>query len=107
MAPLTRRHTPGPWSLDVTRAIFGKDFTGQWKAIVDRVRGGSPTQADANARLIVAAPELLEELIRLTNESSGFLSMAAASTHGYTNIAVLRERISNAQDAIVKATWGA
>lgn len=62
-----RTHTPGPWSLDATRMILGKDFTGQWKAITDRVRGGSPMQADANARLIAAAPELLATLQRLVD----------------------------------------
>lgn len=51
-------HTPGPWKLQATRTVLGKCFTGEWKEVVSRVRGGSPGEADANTRLIAAAPEL-------------------------------------------------
>jgi hypothetical protein len=44
------------------RMILGRAFDGSEKAIVDRVRGGTPEEADANARLIAAAPELLDAL---------------------------------------------
>lgn len=55
-------HTPGPWETNGLhgREVWGRDFTGNLKAITERVRGGSPEQAQANARLIAAAPDLLE-----------------------------------------------
>ena len=56
------KHTPGPWQLRSDRGIEGKSFDGMWKNICDKVRGGSPGEADANTRLIVAAPELLAAL---------------------------------------------
>ncbi len=52
-------HTPGPWTLE-GRMVLGRAFDGSEKAIVECVRGGSPDEADANATLITAAPELLE-----------------------------------------------
>lgn len=55
-------HTPGPWTLDASRMILGPCFTGELKAIVERVRGGNPREADANARLIASAPTLAADL---------------------------------------------
>jgi hypothetical protein len=51
-------HTLAPWTLD-GRTVLGRAFDGSMHAIVERVRGGSPGEADANARLIAAAPDLL------------------------------------------------
>ena len=59
-------HTPGPWLAKFgllgggDRSVYGRAFDGSFKYICDRVRGGSPEQAEANARLIAAAPDLLE-----------------------------------------------
>ena len=63
----TTKHTPGPWTALIPRIphtrlhrmILGRAFDGSEKAIVDRVRGGSQEQANANAYLIAAAPDLL------------------------------------------------
>lgn len=55
-------HTPGPWRLDGKRAVEAQAFDGSWKHIASPIRGGSPEQADANATLIAAAPDLLKEL---------------------------------------------
>jgi hypothetical protein len=54
-------HTSGPWTVD-GRAVLGQAFDHSAKMIVDRVRGGSPEAADANARLIAAAPTMYQEL---------------------------------------------
>jgi hypothetical protein len=66
-------HTPGPWKTEVPRSpitklsaddrmILALAFDGSQKAIVDRVRGGTPEQANANALLIAASPDLLASL---------------------------------------------
>lgn len=66
-------HTPGPWKTQVPRLLITtlatKDrmvlahaFDGSEKAIVDRVRGGTPEQANGNALLIAAAPMMYQEL---------------------------------------------
>lgn len=53
-------HTPGEWKL-AGREVLGQSFAGTW-CLICKVSGGSPRAADANARLIAAAPELLEAL---------------------------------------------
>jgi hypothetical protein len=55
-------HTPGPWTLGASREILGRAFDGSARNICDTVRGGSPEAAEANARLIAAAPEMLDAL---------------------------------------------
>lgn len=63
--------TPGLWRIDANtspaagRAIEARAFDGSWRYVVERVRGGSPEQAEANARLIAAAPELLAACQRM------------------------------------------
>lgn len=53
-------HTKGPWNLDDgLRTVEGRDAWGNWRTICSPVRGGSPEEADFNARLIAAAPDLL------------------------------------------------
>lgn len=52
------QHTPGLWTIGPRREIFGQAFDSSARQICDKVRGGSPEAADANARLIAAAPEL-------------------------------------------------
>lgn len=104
--------TPGPWRVFseslgdglllvdvVTTAIISNN---QALTICELTNGDKLTDL-TNARLIAAAPDLLTALIKLTNESAGFLAMSDPCTHGRTNRAVLRERIRLAQDAIAKA----
>jgi hypothetical protein len=51
-------HTPGPWQL-YGRNVFGQAFASSSRCIA-QVSDLSPETADSNARLITAAPELLE-----------------------------------------------
>lgn len=66
-------HTRGPWTTRVPaipitklaaedRMILAPAFDGSLRAIVDRVRGGTPAEANANAQLIAAAPMMYHEL---------------------------------------------
>lgn len=67
---MTTKHTPGPWS--VTKAKHGVDMSHYVvalatpdrndRALVVHAEQGDDGQGDANARLIAAAPELLEAL---------------------------------------------
>lgn len=60
----TISHTPGPWTLAGGRVI--ETTSGEFA--VNRTTGDgwrrSPRELDANARLVAAAPELLEALRR-------------------------------------------
>jgi hypothetical protein len=53
--------TPGPWRLDgdhIVAGLYGEDRIGS-------PLGDTPEQAEANGRLIAAAPELYEALVGL------------------------------------------
>lgn len=60
---MTSKHTPGPWRLDPCWDIIGN--TDQGTGVVCDVTHGAyfqPGEAEANGRLIAAAPELLDAL---------------------------------------------
>lgn len=62
------KHTPGPWGiLDVDlyktmRAEVGYHTEGEQWVPIASITGCGPYERDANARLIAAAPEMLEAL---------------------------------------------
>ena len=92
-------HTPGPWEHTGQGDIVGKEDNGFGLGYVDvcsvylrTVRG----RTNANARLIAAAPELLEALQAV---DVLFGHLATDSTQ--------RIWIANARAAIAKATTGA
>ena len=65
-------HTPGPWVAHYSDKfdnyqIFGAGKTGLRPWICNTKCESVPAHHDANARLIAAAPRLLEELQRLVN----------------------------------------
>jgi len=73
---MSAQHTPGPWRLDEERddyelSIVGKPtwpcnrfgIKGEWNvAKIDDLMEEYPGEAKANARLIAAAPDLLDSL---------------------------------------------
>jgi hypothetical protein len=69
------------------------------------MRARSDEEAKANARLIAAAPELLDALRSLTNSADGlsFREEGVRSVVGNTNWRVLREHIDAARAVIAKA----
>jgi len=111
-APLVNRaqHTPGPWHVTgEVKAVKGIDeplFCGEiteprqpgWRGTIARVQscdfinGITREEAEANARLIAAAPDLLEALERIAYSAH---ADTAPTLRGY------------AQDALAKATGAA
>ena len=88
------KHTPGPWTHEGQGDITGIEDNGFGRGPVDvcsvylrAVEG----RHEANARLIAAAPDLLEALERL-------VSAARDVGHGYMD-----QAIDNAESAIAKA----
>ncbi|MEI0850018.1 hypothetical protein [Pseudomonas aeruginosa] len=70
-------HTPGPW-VSRNNMVFGGE-----KCICSNVNAASPTPQNiaedvamsiANARLMAAAPELLEALIAMEREKSDYMT---------------------------------
>lgn len=52
------KHTPGPWLIEVNGFIIAPDGF----SVADCDRGRDVNEADANARLIAAAPDMLMAL---------------------------------------------
>lgn len=96
------KFTPGPWRYDGHAYIFGPK-----REMVAMIRGtGENLPEEANARLIAAAPELLDELKRLKQEINGALHAFETTIRaaiGNTNFAVIQARIKAAETVISKA----
>jgi hypothetical protein len=61
-------HTPGPWEND-RQTVYS--VNGVHEQEIAEVYGNADGNAEANARLIAAAPELLEALKRITDAIEG------------------------------------
>lgn len=102
------KHTPGPWKAVEPAAIDWRDpfvQTADGESTVALTCGGGPGVAitapaqRANARLIAAAPELLEALIRLEAELVEDKYSEDYEPSPFENLAIARA-------AIAKATGG-
>lgn len=61
------KHTPGPWSFEMQEfgAVIVSDGSSIATAFASKVISGAELPMEANARLIAAAPDLLEALKEL------------------------------------------
>ena len=92
------KHTPGPWRVDSHFNIFYKDAMVAFPCI----SGGLDQKA--NARLIAAAPELLEALQEMfAAERANSFEIVGRDTDGHPLNAMGVAR-KNARAAITKAT---
>lgn len=76
MSNLKTRHTPGPWNIKTPTDFIGPfqhivDKTGWMVANVNSTSDGPvlKVEREANARLISAAPELLDALVLVLNDN--------------------------------------
>ena len=95
---MNTKHTHGPWEVDrfywtIQRRMFGPDEPEV--EVIGRLTNGE--EAEANARLIAAAPELLEALVELTR-------WANVAGCGREEGSILDQNIKAARAAIAKAT---
>ena len=93
------KHTPGPW-LEDGFAIRTKDGE-----LIATMEGAFPFDEEmANARLVRAAPKLLEDGKKLCNELAGIMgAYELRDLLGNTNFTVLFERWEELRAAIQKA----
>jgi hypothetical protein len=77
------KHTPGPWSALPEKLLDGRHIGGRSPQVVRngqsiakvmrsldaRIKDGASAEAEANARLIAAAPELFEALMYIVNDA--------------------------------------
>ena len=104
---MTTKHTPGPWSIDLE---WHSDEHPEWRSVIGPIADDysrmmvSGHIGEANARLIAAAPELLEALKAL--DCSDILGIAESCSSGMPNFEFVRDRINAARAAIAKAMGG-
>ena len=106
------KHTPGPWTTDdIDQSDFYRCVIGENK-IVCRVRlkgfmGNNLEHAEANARLIAAAPELYDALRELLTDmviAQGNMRKAAKRDPAWEGCAeIIQPRVDAARAAIAKA----
>ncbi|WP_375458853.1 hypothetical protein [uncultured Enterovirga sp.] len=80
-------HTPGPWERDRRGQLRGSDgnYVVVWDAGI--AWGARSTVTEANARLIAAAPELLDALLTLVEQRGAHFHTATAWDHARAAIA--------------------
>lgn len=116
------KHTPGPWETPLdTWADYGDSETGHLYSVPVYEEGGERriacafhdgvlTEVQADARLIAAAPELLEVLetsldtMRAIIDQKAILNVSHISDGGDLLRKVLHAEIERARTAIAKAT---
>ena len=109
------KHTPGPWEFDENNMGLnnGRPYYGILTLDINiganaRVRINAKNREDecqANARLIAAAPELLEALERMVGVCAGYLENQLPSDADSYNPDYVSP-LSQARDAIKKARTG-
>lgn len=98
----TQTHTPGPWRMGkraYDRAIYGQQGA-EVASMLDLFH--TPAESLANARLIAAAPDLLESLIYI----EAVCKAKAGAKNAAVDMADLREFASIARLAIARAEGG-
>jgi hypothetical protein len=105
---MQNKHTPGPWklgTLDITPfgtgLSMGIDAEGHgelamvvWQMEDDQIEGKQSLQCEANAKLIAAAPDLLEalELMLITRENERGLRGQDSPLHDRARAAIAKAR---------------
>ena len=95
------KHTPGPWAYGGREFNDVREADGELVAVALHLRVKKPersiAEAKANARLIAAAPDLLEALQPF---------VLANSSEEHINLMIRTSDVTKARAAIAKATGG-
>lgn len=108
----TAKHTPGPWENLHKAGVATKiDLTGRWKVNIGKrvtemsgkmiatIFGHTQEEAEANASLIAAAPELLDALQEAVFHLQGYLVQ-------YGHAPTMQKKMDGFKSLITKATGG-
>lgn len=91
------KHTPGPWEAVIYDGPFDQPLIKSGHGTIGRLHGMEDRQHEANAKLVAAAPELLEALQDLLKGVNGLPPLTAIA-------GVLTQQCKHAEAAIKKAT---
>lgn len=89
-------HTPGPWTVTNGNDICGADYPG--RGLVARVNVHRGEDDAANARLIAAAPDMLEALQAIAD---GHVMYGKVETYSHADVVLAYQEL--ARKAIAKA----
>lgn len=97
----TTKHTPGPWEAEV-RTPIGITYVwqGGTENAIAKVYAGVIEDAEANARLIAAAPELLDAL---KDAADQLFRLALADAHRWTGDANRTKALEHANKVCAPA----
>ena len=102
-------HTPGPWNFEwyAKKSVYEIFMDGDDWLLAMVCDTGQPKADKANAVLIAAVPELLEEGKKLANEVRGIIALLKDNSQavGWTNVACLDRQLT-AFDAIIAQSEG-
>jgi len=102
---MSAKHTPGPWQVNSNFAsqVCDCDGTSRGCAPIANM-SGTPAERKANARLIAAAPDLLEALREVEKHLQSYVD---AIEYGGGAASKSSERLASVRAAIAKATGDA
>lgn len=93
-------HTPGPWEISCETKVSADIVNHELELAIATVHGDDD-EANANARLIVTAPKLLEACDQLSSVVDAWQS---EQEDGEPHVAAMRAALMQALTAIAKAT---
>lgn len=102
----TTKHTPGPWSAAHSEKTFGVVVCSKGHYVADaysRSDDDGNNETEANARLIAAAPELLEALVQAKAEIIELLAGESCDHSVGICYCQTNNRLSMIEEAIKKA----
>lgn len=101
---MTTKHTSCPWEAIVYDGAFDQPLITSGHGTIGRLHGLEDRQHEANAKLIAAAPELLESEIK-NLEFLRWITTQLSSFNMYSDKReLLYQRIAATEEAIKKAT---
>ena len=90
------KHTPAPWRVQTFAALDGYEVVSDsWDVVSASLRPAAPIRKLSDARLIAAAPDMLEALRRIVHAIDGYGCLSEKSDYDL-----------EARAAIAKATGG-
>lgn len=94
---MNTQHTPGPWHRTNGYAFIHNALGGEVAKITSSIDSDAQMEEhEANARLIAAAPELLDALKRMTEAAKDILGEPSTS-EGYFDITEAEKLIAKAE----------
>lgn len=101
---MSSKHTPGPWAYQEDSDVYTHIVRGPGNRFICQLAQTTSAEIEANARLIAAAPELLDALIEAV--ACGMVPISSAKDGGASTHSRQVRCADMIRAAIAKATGG-